>query len=278
MRHEYFRGADGELRLYWHAQNLTEDYGNRGSIWRSGRAWLHILTRLVIGLEWVFGRRSSNCGVSLAVDDDGPTLHAHIGVPFAALFWQLEHPIVRRLMPSRLVNSVGRLGETFRIYDERELSLKVHSGSVWWSLWMSGNEWRRTDPKWRRGSFNPLTFLFGRHKYTSETIEERAVAVPLPEWAYAGSARLHRDTWKRPRLWWASKSLLRVTLDVEGGVPIPGKGENSYDCDDDAIYGSTVAARTIEDGIGELVASALRTRRKYGGEGWVPRDGWKVPA
>jgi hypothetical protein len=113
------------------------------------------------------------------------------------------------------------------------------------------------------GSFYPLDVLLGRMRYSEQVVEERAVIVPMPEGAHAAHAKLLRASWKRPR-WPFAHELNRVTIDVPEGVPVPGKGENSYDCGPDAIFGTTVTARTIEDGVGELVASALQTRRRRG--------------
>lgn len=53
-------------------------------------------------------------------------------------------------------------------------------------------------------------------------------------------------------------------------VPFPGKGENSWDCGEDAIMGAGADEPTPEAAVASVVKSALRNRRRYGGEGWKP--------
>jgi hypothetical protein len=53
-------------------------------------------------------------------------------------------------------------------------------------------------------------------------------------------------------------------------VPFPGKGENSWDCGEDATHGYYGPAASIEDAVGNLVTSTLKRRRKYGGRDWKP--------
>lgn len=51
-------------------------------------------------------------------------------------------------------------------------------------------------------------------------------------------------------------------------IPVPGKGENSWDCGEDATYAFSCMADSVEDGIASLVRSILVRRRKYGGRNW----------
>jgi hypothetical protein len=62
----------------------------------------------------------------------------------------------------------------------------------------------------------------------------------------------------------------RANLDIERGVPTPGKGENSWDCGQDATYGLTCPASTVEEALASLRASVMRDRERYGGKDWKP--------
>jgi hypothetical protein len=53
-----------------------------------------------------------------------------------------------------------------------------------------------------------------------------------------------------------------VKLDIPGGIPHNGKGENSWDCGDDGLWGC--GGDTVEEAIGHAVSSVLRSRRRYG--------------
>lgn len=152
----------------------------------------------------------------------------------------------------------------YRSYGEdREVEISFHNGALWWSFWTDPMSWSSKTPRWRHGNFDFADFFLGRSKCEHRTIEARDVLVPMPEKAYPAKAELQEWTWKRPR--WFAKTIKRVQIDIPGGVPIPGKGENSWDCGDDAIFGTTTAARSIAEGVGQLVGSALRDRVRRGG-------------
>ena len=57
-------------------------------------------------------------------------------------------------------------------------------------------------------------------------------------------------------------------------MPIPGKGENSWDCDDDAIYTKTYSfedcSGCIYNAIGKLEMDVMRERRRHASLAWVP--------
>jgi hypothetical protein len=158
-----------------------------------------------------------------------------------------------------------------KITEETEIAIRWFEGGLRWSFWHPTMEWSSRTPKWRNGHFDPADFLLGRHKYSSEELSTENVEVPMPEKTYAGTVTLTRDTWKRPR-WPFSRSIYRANIEVEGGVPHPGKGENSWDCGEDATYGMTCPARTAEQAVGKLVESVLSSRRRYGGRKWRPQE------
>jgi len=83
------------------------------------------------------------------------------------------------------------------------------------------------------------------------------------------------STWKRPRWPFAARSE-SYNWDVVGGpddrkgLPIPGKGENSYDCDEDAVFGGGVRARNTDDACGRIVGMVMHDRARRAGPGWTP--------
>ena len=56
----------------------------------------------------------------------------------------------------------------------------------------------------------------------------------------------------------------------EQGLPIPGKGENSWDCGDDAYYSIGTPAATAMEAVEYAADRVLETRRRYGGSSWAP--------
>jgi len=150
-----------------------------------------------------------------------------------------------------------------KITSEREFSYKIHGGALWWCLWMNPDEWNHTDPKWRRGNFNPADFFFGRYKYSERILETVNVLIPMPEKPYPATIEMREDSWKRPR-WPFTRYMKRANIDVPNGIPHQGKGENSWDCGPDATYGMTCPARTIAQAVGTMVESCYRDRLRYG--------------
>lgn len=146
---------------------------------------------------------------------------------------------------------------------DRELEVYVYDWSIWWKLWASNMDWNYKVPKWRDSCFHILDFLFGKNKYNREIIEERDVLIPMPEGNYEAHIKLCKDTWKRPIGF--TKTILRIDAQIPKGIPHAGKGENSWDCGDDATFGMCCQAKSIAEGIGEIVKNSIKTRIKYGG-------------
>ena len=88
------------------------------------------------------------------------------------------------------------------------------------------------------------------------------VVIPMPEGVYHGTAKIERRTWKRP-LWFAF-SRVSTTIDCPRGIPFAGKGENSWDCGDDGLFGWGAEGPSIEKAIARGVESVLESRRRYG--------------
>jgi hypothetical protein len=156
--------------------------------------------------------------------------------------------------------------------DPHRTGIDWHHGGLWWNVWQNDFESRSTDPKWRRGHFDPMDFLFGRDVYAQRPLKTVPVEVPMPEKAYPATVTLFESTWTRRRWphWPLTRRMVRSEIDVPEGVPHPGKGENSWDCGEDATYSLTCAETTVDGAVAALVRSVLRDRRKYGGANWRP--------
>ena len=239
--------------MHWHWQNLNErragaDGRHPKSVPWHGRAWLYLAELISLRLEWHLWSRS--CGVSVSIENE---LKLHLAFPPVSLWFSVEAPMFWR-----------KYGEG------RELRLDVHDWAIWWSLWTDTSGWSSKTPRYRHGAFHILDFLLGRHRYSSRPLACEWIEVPMPERTYYGVAQLEEASWDRAR--WFAKRLLRVEVKMLPGeqVPHPGKGENSWDCGEDATYSITMPAASIEDGIAGLVGSVLRSRRRHGGRGWRP--------
>jgi hypothetical protein len=115
---------------------------------------------------------------------------------------------------------------------------------------------------------HPLDRLFGRTVCSVTKSEPTPVVVPMAEASYMGAMRREDRVWKRQRWPWASRKQTGYWIDMESGVPVPGKGENSWDCDEDAIMGA--GGTTPAAAVASVVGAALRQRERYGGSNWAP--------
>lgn len=157
--------------------------------------------------------------------------------------------------------------------------------AVWWNLWMRDDEWRSTDPKWRRNSIHFDRLLMGKHSVAYEVLEEGNFLLPFFEGTYRVKVikKMRVDSWQR---WFTRKS---VCFEVEAGymengkwveLPIPhqGKGENSWDCGEDGTYRMYFHSCNMEnkersslyEGALYFWRSCMRQRERYGSASWIP--------
>lgn len=155
-----------------------------------------------------------------------------------------------------------------KLYD-RELEFEVgfhHGMTASVSLFSDTMGWKKSDWKWY---WNIGDKLKGKYEVSKKIVEERDILVPMPEKAYPAHAILADWTWKYPR--WKSQTIRRCEINIPGGIPFAGKGENSWDCGDDAVFGTTTGkVRNIPEAVGGLVGSILADRVKNGG--WSDYD------
>ena len=167
-------------------------------------------------------------------------------------------------------SSWTKYGKTLNAIGLKTLDLSVHNGHIWWTTPFADPDIHRTDEPWYyRGAIDLEELLLGKESFSREQVSQPiAVTIPMPEGSYAGVYTAERLTWDRPR--WFSKSRTMATVRCDEGVPIPGKGENDYDLDQDAIYAHSEDASNPAQAVGLFVTSALQRRWRYGGLNWKP--------
>lgn len=243
---------------HFHWQNLNEDVRGNPKGWPiHGRAWLH-LGRTVLRVEWNLASRS--CGLELDVDPREYEVMVSARFPPLALY-----------LGASFLPGLGWLWKRIRPkWDPRSIGIRIFDWAIWWSLWEDTHQSSSRDPWWMRGCWHPGRTFFGPWVYETRVLERRTIEVPMPEGSYCGTAELRYAV--RGHKWSPLKHRTHeVEIDLVRGIPVPGKGENSWDCEDTAIQGHSGPARSIEHGVSNLVRSALETRRKYGGAQWRPQ-------
>lgn len=239
------RTADGERRLRFHSQNLNENRdGKVKGLPYEGRAWLSSRRR-ELRFEWNLWTHF--CGVSMKIDGETGGLQLHVAFPPVS-FW-LTLPIHFGLRRGRDV-----------FFD-----LAVHDRALWWQFGGNSMEWNSRTPRWQHGCFHFDDFFLGAQKFTERVLSTHEALIPMPEGPYRATVKLEECTWKRAR--WPFAIVRRTaTVDVPKGIPHQGKGENSWDCGEDALFGLSCEAWTLDEAISKTVASVLKSRRRYDGD------------
>lgn len=112
--------------------------------------------------------------------------------------------------------------------------------------------------------------ILGSYERDVETIGEPVVMdIPIEPDNRLGlrySARFQRYREIRWRGHFPWRKRIQLLWEVESDNPPlhSGKGENSWDQDDDGIFGCSVIADTIEGAVAEYVAKCHRDRKRYG--------------
>ena len=252
---------------WWRWQNLTKD-DNKGKFPFQGRAWWSFGGDKVtkggeswfadchcLSLEWNLGRWAPSYYFEFenAIEKQFSLGFWLIGMQ---LYVSLESPKIYKLLkqsPSKILP--GRL------------CLYYYNNALWFSLWGDSWESNRDDPWWRKMySFHFDDFFLGKSMYSCTE------GVPLFELfemdgkSYLCKATAQTQTWKRPR-WRASlRKSIKISFDEQTSNPpeFSGKGENSWDCGDDAIWCSSYNSDCIRGAVDLYKQDVMKNREKYG--------------
>lgn len=229
--------------MYYHSTIDRTKHGEREGF----RAWLRWNSESRVELSWGISSNRIYRLCSITIGRGSRSLQASIYIPFVIGFHV-------------------KLGGVLPAGKKREFQLSMHGGALWWSIWSDPWGDERRWSKFRRGSFHFDDYFLGRSVCSTEQLEEKELEIPMPEKPYMATVKLVRYTWKRPQ--WFAKRMIRAEIDIPGGIPFEGKGENSWDCGIDGTFGMTTGeVRDIPEAVGILVASCLRERVKNGGWG-----------
>lgn len=272
-------------RCHWQNLNTDKNDKPKGSILRHGRAWFrpfgygHKRARLETRWEWMFWTHfwALQFDVGAGDGNDGLSLWVACGL-FSF------HFTVDRILPRRFVEwgrqkalKTEYLGYEYMAWP-RSTGVRIFEKTIWFEIWNWDFGWDRRQPKWLSFNWAPLNTLLGEPVYTSRALPEFRVGeelfpkkrgVLMPEGVYPVEITLTEDKWKRPRWPWPTV-VRRARIECPGGIPTPGKGENSWDCGEDATYGLTCPASTVEEAVEELKRGVMEDRERYGGKNWLP--------
>jgi hypothetical protein len=167
---------------------------------------------------------------------------------------------------------------------EKEISIQFHNSALWWCFWKDDDY--SFHKSWRKGVFNFNDFFKGKHDCIWNELERKQFVLPFFEGNYnVEVVRKQRvDTWQR---WFTKKSISFEVLAgyYENGtfkakpIPVEGKGENSWDCDEDGTYSMSFAGQPYNkqnkncyDAALYFWNSMMQSRERYGHAKWTPKS------
>lgn len=251
--------------MHFHSQDIRKD--ERGFTLLNWRCWLRITEHTSLNFEiHIPGRSGLRFDIQLGQDEDA--IQIGLAIPYLfAVYLTLE----QWSLHNWLANATKRKDEKYG--NGRTIGFYLWHGNLSISLWYDPMESRSSDPKWWHLYYDLRRVFWGRSNYSERVIETREILVPMPEHSYPATSKLFESTWSHPR--WFDKKMVRCKIDIPGGIPFKGKGENSWDCGTDATFGITTGkVRDIPEAVGHLVTSVLRDRVRNGG--WSDYNWQKV--
>ena len=258
----------------FHWQDLNEVNPNTGRRPRllEGRCWFRFRDRRKrfdqLRLCWTVP--PSHFGWDISFGGEDREIQVTLCIPWVATLWvTLDNALPDGFIPyvpyksedpSRGIYSTVDSG------DDREIGVYFHDGAIWWHFWVGTMaSWSSDYPWckwWRQGSFH-FADILGKRRCTTVVLRDGIqVTIPMPEGSYHGVAKQEKRTWKRAL--WFPRSRYSTWIDVDRGIPHAGKGENSWDCGDDAVCGCGVDGLDLDKAVAHFVESVLKNRRRYG--------------
>lgn len=267
MTIKHIRGDD----IYVIHSDRAKDRGEPW--WRGSRVgYYDDAHKVEASVEWtLLGRHNFGIGFQLGHNGGESDIGLNIYLGRLASIWmRLRSPwtkwanIDKDAKPSWY--EARHTGIRFFPYDGCWVRLEVEN--------YDGSGPRNTRPWWREWRFGSHEFWGGTDCVTEKGATGE-VAIPLPEGNYTGLWTEEVRTWRHRRFpgtlrdrIMGARTRKSVDIKIEGGIPIEGKGENSWDCGMDGLFGTGGA--TVEDAVANCVRSVLRMRKDYGGPHNLP--------
>jgi len=258
---------DAYLAKYgYHTCLISHD--EDGRLWREGHLSFLTSSGASLGdIRFCWYTANTDFEFSLGLDRSEGTVSMFLGVPFFVTGASVAH-----LFFSDLDLDWGGWCQAGRHTYERVLTFRINHERAHYSLFTDDGGWASAWPKWAYVHFrwdSILDWILGKAKHSTTVGSKEVVEVPMPEGTYLAQVTLQERVWKRSRWPWPRRTK-GSEIEVEGGVPVPGKGENSWDCGEDAIHAQHNWETTVEGSVAALIRSVLQQRRRYGGKNWRP--------
>ncbi len=232
--------------LHW--QNLKHE-GERPSVpGIHARAFLSIYKKnrgTKFHVEWCLGRQADLCLAQMYVGGCENDLSFSFGIPF--LFYLAFG--VDALLPYKALPRDWH----------RTTGIAIHNWAIWVDIWNDDSWGGKHKPKWQDFCIHVDRLLFGPQRYGTRDMSTERIYVLMPERPYPATVRLFESTWSWPRLR-RSRRMIRAEITPDQPITHPGKGENSWDCGEDATFSMTCPAATAQEAAAILARNILSER------------------
>jgi hypothetical protein len=275
MRINWFKDAQGEPRLW--SFGINESAKKRPGAWPLAYRWFLMFPGGEFHIEYWLFKRSNKPRLMLGIGggDTDRQLCLSIGLPWLiALYLVFDHAWLKRLAPTHRVASYK--GGYWDMPIERQIGFFYSDGRFWVKLWADTMDPDRNRFKWQEFNWGLryiADLLFGKTRYYEAGHQEHDEYIIMPEGAYRAKIVTYLACWKRPR-WPFVHRVHRANIEIPGGIPVPGKGDNSWDMDDDAICSIGTIGANLYDLRQQIYESAMRDRVRYASAAWFPAGGW----
>lgn len=214
------------------------------SKWHDGRVWFG----RKFHIEWKLGRKANGLKFSYQQNTYNPDIVIHI-----AIKWLFSVFFV--------------FGDVAMDRQPREYGIRIHDWLFTIHYGDNPDEWSKDS---KRKSFFIDDLLFGHANVEIIADELNRMEITLPEGVYPlmVTRTVNRRTRRRVPLY--REIFVIYDIESETGVPIPGKGESSWDLDDDAIFSAGYWADSYDEALDRFKQYVLDRRLKYGGPNWLP--------
>lgn len=226
------------------------------------RWWLHWGRTIWHYEGYLFkNARHNSIGLDLGGDENDITIHMGIKGLFK-FYLGVENFFPRKVMNKLFGYSTRNYG--ISLFEEY-ISIEFHRDDMGYAKGWRGYH-KMID--WK-------TILFGKQKYEKKEIRRYLNYVKMPEGNYPCEVIHTEATWTRPRLVKPIKAT-RFEIILDNPIPEPGKGENAWDIDDDALVSGTYEAEDLQEALNKCANSVIKIRVKRAGENWIPSNGFKI--
>lgn len=226
------------------------------------RMWFH-WGRTIWHYEGYLGKNARHTSIGMDLGGEENDVMVHFGVKRLFNFYFG----VEDLFPRKLMNRL--FGFTTRNYGisifEEYISIEFHRDDMGYSDGWKGFH-KMID--WK-------SILFGRTDYKHEKLGTVRAFVEMPEGKYPATVDIFKSSWTRKRF---VKPLILTRYEITPDIPIPepGKGENGWDLDDDALHSITTPANSLDEALEKTAKSVMETRIKRASKYWRPQEGFKI--